>query len=92
MRLVFVLLEENLISLGHADEPILVFKTLGCITHGVDRDDAAGNHSEGTKAEEVVERGLHGLILPDFLGFAYSCGYANDVRGNQWGYAPRGGE
>jgi hypothetical protein len=32
---------------------------------------------------------LHGAILPEFSGVGYSCGYAKQVSGNQWGYAPK---
>lgn len=81
--------QQNLITLRHADKAVLVFKTLRGVAQCKECNDAAGNQSECAEAEEVEEDGVHKRSMTEIFRSAYSCSYGNQVRENQWGYAPR---
>ena len=84
------LLQQSFVSSGHTDESFVAFESLWRVTKREERDDTARYQGERAEADDIEEGGLHGAIMPKIPAPAYSCGYANEGRENQWGYAPTG--
>src|SRR5688572_18241335 len=58
-------LQEHLVSLGQAYKPFVGLVTLRGVAKRDDCDGATQNKSECPKTDEVEERGLHVLIVPE---------------------------